>query len=133
MTDFALADARDKAYERLHVLCGTRADAPSWADIATLLRERDELYAKLHGVAQSMWRPIESCPNNDDFRFYGVFVNRANGFSWFEVHYLGWDDEGVLRLPSGDCFDDWSYSDFTHWMPAPKPPTPLSSTQCGEK
>jgi DNA-binding response OmpR family regulator len=38
-----LAEYRDAAYERLHALCGTRADAPNWADIACLLREREEL------------------------------------------------------------------------------------------
>ena len=45
--DLALADYRDKAYERLHALCGTRNDAPNWADIACILSERDELYEKL--------------------------------------------------------------------------------------
>lgn len=35
----ALAEHRSQAYARLHVLCGTRADAPRWDDIATLLRE----------------------------------------------------------------------------------------------
>lgn len=48
MTDAReLADECSEAAKRLHHLCGTRADAPSWADIAMILRERERLLAAL--------------------------------------------------------------------------------------
>lgn len=68
------------------------------------------------------WRPIETAPNDSAFRWYGLHVTHASGYSWFEAHYVQHDDDGQMRLPSGDDFSDWAYDDFECWAPAPAPP-----------
>jgi len=84
---------------------------------SNIANERPVPSTDVHG-----WMPILTALNDGDFRFYGLHVSHTNGSSWFEAHYLCWDDDGVMRLPSGDNFDDWAYSDFEFWLPAPAPP-----------
>ena len=69
------------------------------------------------------WQPMETAPTNGDFCLYGLTINNNKyGIHWFEYYPLRLDDSGDLRTLSDDHFCDWSYSDFTHWMPAPPPP-----------
>lgn len=86
----------------------------------------------ISGIAYSAgncgaWQDISTAPNDSDFRFYGLHVNHKDGSSWFEAHYVAWDDDGNMVLPSGDNFDDWAYSDFEFWAPSPALP---STTLC---
>jgi len=67
------------------------------------------------------WQTMDTEPNDGAFRLYGLFVtNNQTGFTWFEVHYVALDYEG-LKHPSGDNFDDWGFDDFVCWAPAPPP------------
>lgn len=70
------------------------------------------------------WRTIESAPNDSAFRWYGLHVQHRSGYEWFEAHYVSHDDDGQMRLPSGDNFDDWAFSDFEVWCEAPPVPAP---------
>lgn len=68
------------------------------------------------------WQPMNTEPNDGAFRFYGLHCKSADGFEWFEAHYVSLNNEGQLVLPSGDNFDDWAFADFECWVPAPTPP-----------
>lgn len=70
------------------------------------------------------WRDIATAPNDSSFRWYGLHVQHTAGHGWFEAHYVCHDDDGQMRLPSGDNFDDWAFIDFEVWAPAPLPPAP---------
>jgi hypothetical protein len=80
---------------------------------------RDQITAAL--PAQE-WQDISTAPNDSVFRWYGLQVKHAKGHEWFEAHYVSHDDDGEMRLPSGDNFDDWAFSDFEFWCDAPPPP-----------
>jgi hypothetical protein len=69
------------------------------------------------------WQPIETAPNDGNFRLYGLWV-RGRAGTWFEAYYLARDeDDGRMLETSTDIFSAWSFEDFTHWADAPAPPS----------
>ena len=85
-------------------------------DVEELLKAYDAL------LAAQEWQDISTAPNDSNFRWYGLHVRHSSGHSWFEAHYVSHDDDGEMRLPSGDNFGDWAFSDFEVWCDAPPPP-----------
>lgn len=77
------------------------------------------------------WQEISTAPNDGDCRWYGLHVTHKSGNEWFEAHYISHDDDGQMRLPSCDNFDDWAFSDFEVWCDAPPPPVAIIAEERG--
>lgn len=82
-----LAEYRDAAYERLHALCGTRADAPNWADIACLLRERQELTRHAQQPLSTLREALEPC-KVEHKKFEEWAVTQHYDMHEHPLHYL---------------------------------------------
>lgn len=72
----------------------------------------------------SKWQTINTAPEIDVVHIRGLWVRDTITGTHTWDQSLGYVDEfgDFNEASSGDIVTSWAPEDYTHWMPAPKPP-----------